>query len=171
MAGNKILIGATYDASNGNQGGAAYIFDEATTNQIYKLDNPHQGAGEVGVGARFGSFVTPVGSNILVSGYWDDNASDTGSVYLFDGANYNTLLTLHSDLAVTAFPSGDFGNGVAAIGNNILVGDVYADDLGVPNAGAVYVIQGVPEPSTLVLLGVGAMSFLAYAWRRRRQTA
>ncbi|MEN6366764.1 MAG: PEP-CTERM sorting domain-containing protein [Thermoguttaceae bacterium] len=29
----------------------------------------------------------------------------------------------------------------------------------------------VPEPSTFVLLGVGAASFLAYAWRRRRQAA
>ena len=25
----------------------------------------------------------------------------------------------------------------------------------------------VPEPSTLVLLGIGAISLLAYAWRRR----
>jgi len=29
----------------------------------------------------------------------------------------------------------------------------------------------VPEPSTLVLLGIGAISLLAYAWRKRRRTA
>ena len=29
----------------------------------------------------------------------------------------------------------------------------------------------VPEPSTFVLLGIGAISLLAYAWRRRTRTA
>jgi hypothetical protein len=29
-------------------------------------------------------------------------------------------------------------------------------------------ISDVPEPSTIVLLGIGAMSLIAYAWRRRK---
>ena len=29
----------------------------------------------------------------------------------------------------------------------------------------------VPEPSAFVLLGIGAVSLLGYAWRRRKQTA
>jgi hypothetical protein len=29
----------------------------------------------------------------------------------------------------------------------------------------------VPEPSTLVLLAIGAIGLLGYAWRRRKQTA
>ncbi len=35
----------------------------------------------------------------------------------------------------------------------------------------VTIATAVPEPSTLVLLGIGAVSLLAYAWRRRRRTA
>ena len=31
-----------------------------------------------------------------------------------------------------------------------------------------FLLTPIPEPSTLVLLGIGAMSLLAYAWRRRR---
>jgi len=34
-----------------------------------------------------------------------------------------------------------------------------------------YTFAPVPEPSTLALLGVGAVSLVAFAWRRRRQPA
>ena len=30
-------------------------------------------------------------------------------------------------------------------------------------------MAAVPEPGTMVLLGTGALSFLAYAWRKRRR--
>jgi probable HAF family extracellular repeat protein len=37
--------------------------------------------------------------------------------------------------------------------------------------GHAYLLTPVPEPSTFVLLGIGAVSLLAYRWRQRRWTA
>jgi len=47
---------------------------------------------------------------------------------------------------------------------------VFGDNTGAYNI-EVTQLTPVPEPSTFVLLGLGAISLLGYAWRRRRQAA
>jgi hypothetical protein len=42
---------------------------------------------------------------------------------------------------------------------------------GFPGGGYGLVSVPVPEPSTLLLLGIGAVSMMAYAWRKQRRTA
>jgi hypothetical protein len=97
-----------------------------------------------------GGKVTAVGNDILT-------AYDGGSeVDLYDGATFSLLQSFH-------IPAGGIG-AIAGDRDGIYIGDQGANNY----AGAVYVFRAAPEPSTFVLLGVGMMGLLAYAWRKRR---
>jgi hypothetical protein len=97
----------------------------------------------------------------------------------FYGANYTPNVVklgvsqftgMNGDLIVTGETTAAI-NRVHWNGSNFVV-TVEGSFLNQPEDGIFVtadIIRGsAPEPSTLVLLGIGAMSLLAYAWRRRR---
>src|SRR4030042_64397 len=96
---------------------------------------------------QFGRSVAVVGDDVLVSS-WQADAGGGG--YLFEGATGNLLLTLHDP--GFGRPEEErygtyFGDCVAAFGRDILI-SAPGDDSEGHNVGRVYLMQGVPEPST-----------------------
>ncbi len=79
----------------------------------------------------------------------------TGTWYGSPGNFLNigdTLATFYIDKGT--LPGSTFPGFTGAIGDSAFFGNVSFGIL-------------IPEPSTVVLLGIGAVSLLAYAWRRR----
>ena len=90
---------------------------------------------------EFGYSVAAVGGKVLVGAWADDpgGVTDAGSAYLFDGATGALLLTIPNP----APDAGDlFGNAVAAVGGNILVGTHLDGPGGVTAAGSAYLFDG-----------------------------
>ena len=102
-------------------------------------------------GIKTGSWLAPAGQNLsgnlLVTGNLIFAQTDQ-STYAIDR---NTLTAVWSTNTV----------GDLALGDGVLL---------ISNANSVSAFA-VPEPSALVLLGIGAVSMIAYAWRRRRRRA
>jgi hypothetical protein len=67
-------------------------------------------------------------------------------------------------------PGSEFCLNYVGHGSNNIA-DTWNDLLGGPQTLGYVVEYNVPEPSTLALLGAGAISLLAYVWRRRKPAA
>ncbi len=105
------------------------------------------------------------GSNVTVAATIAGDANCDGSVDLSD---LNTLIGNYGK--GTTWAQGDFRyTGTTSFSDlNALIGNYGQSG---PVSSSVVIagmgVSTVPEPSTLVLLGMGAMSLLSYAWRRR----
>ena len=159
-AGNQIYISATNVTSTYK--GKVYKFDGSTSTPTRLIGFQPI----VGDSGQFGGSLAVVGTNLLVGDHYAtvNGKAYAGDAYLLDG-------TTGQDLLGPIYEPGGpvymhmFGLSVAALGQDLLVGAPH----NLTGPGAVYLIQGVPEPSTLALLGTGAIGLLAYAWRRRRR--
>lgn len=78
-----------------------------------------------------------------------------GPTSTFDVPGYSIAVT---PMAANPWPDGAGGSS----------GPPWVQTTGEVDATFVVTAAPVPEPSTLILLGFGAISLIAYAWRRRR---
>jgi hypothetical protein len=178
--GDKVLIGAQRDGGDG--AGAAYLFD-ADGNFLHKF---------VGPGPYFGHSVDALGCDVLVASLssttlfegappWsvlhefptggDIRAIGESVLIRPDAGTTLTLYNGHHPYnghdpydELHTFGMASNGPGMAALGNDILVGANFDGNF----TGRVYLRQGIPEPSTLALLAAGAIGLAACAWRRRK---
>ncbi len=139
ISGSTALIGAMLnDNSNGNDSGAAYLFDTTTGNQLLKL-RPNDGAPS----DLFGATVAITGNTALVGAAGDDdNGGQSGSVYVFDVTSGNQLFKLKPDDGATEDFVGGFQapSSIAIMGNIAIVG-AYGDDDNGSNSGSVYLFD------------------------------
>ncbi len=177
--GDNVLIGA------GGSDEAAYLFD-TSGNLLQTFENP-MGAG----GGLFGQNVAALGNDVLI------DALDGEHAYLFDSETGDLLQTFLNPLPGETFghgiagvgesvfvggpsatmhlfdassgdllhtfdnPGGKIGAPIVIVGNGFLTG----------GAETTYLFSPVPEPSTILMLVMGAVAILAYAWRRGRLIA
>ena len=88
---------------------------------------------------QFGASIAAVGNNVLIGAFFDStSAVNAGAAYLFDG---NTGALLRTFLNPTPNVGDRFGDSVAAVGNNVLIG-APGDDTGANGAGAAYLFDG-----------------------------
>jgi hypothetical protein len=136
--GNTVVVGARGDDDNGAHSGSAYLFD-TNGQQTAKLTASDGAAGD-----RFGHSVAIDGNTVVVgSTFDDDNATNSGSAYLFDTNGQQTAKLTASDGAALDL----FGRSVAVSGDTIVVGSSWDDDNGA-SYGSAYVFAGAGYTQT-----------------------
>ncbi|MCH8968493.1 MAG: hypothetical protein IIA66_05190, partial [Planctomycetes bacterium] len=139
--GTTAIVGAYGGEDNGDDSGAAYVFDTTTGQQIAKL-LPNDGEQE----EHFGWSVAISGTTAIVGALFDDdNGPGSGSGYLFDTATGQQIAKLlpEDGAAVNLF-----GVSVAISGATAIVG-AYMDDDNGEYSGSAYLfdVAGCPENS------------------------
>ena len=133
----NLLVGAPADDTGASNAGSAYLFDNTTGALLLTVNNPTPQLGDL-----FGEHVatTPNG-DILISARLDDTiATDTGSVYLFDGTTGALKLTISNPYPEKAY---FFGFSVAITPNGDLLVGAYNNYTLATLGGSAYLFDGI----------------------------
>jgi len=115
---NNVIVGAPWAHTDVPQSGAVYLFDGTTRKLLRSFAKPKPAPHDV-----FGYCVAAVGKNVLAGCVCDPTpgAPNAGAAYLFEGSSGRLLQTFFAP--GDAPREGRFGLCVAALGDDILVGN------------------------------------------------
>jgi hypothetical protein len=151
-----IVVGAQEDDSAGPDGsGTVYIFNRNSGELKHTLFSP-----QLETNGEFGRSIALSKGNKVLVGAWNTSVNGipgAGRTYLFDGATGNLLMEIVNPEA-TAFSG--FGWSVALDDDGMLISADAADPEGISNAGAVYVFEAIPEPTSVEQAIVGVLLFV-----------
>jgi len=121
LTNDRLIIGARYDDSNGDNSGSVYVFDHngSSWNQSHKVLAV---AGNGAADDFFGTSVSIDGNRALIGAPGDaDNGPDSGAAYLFDfdGNNWNQTQKVTAD---DASAGDEFGSSVSLFDDRALIG-------------------------------------------------
>ncbi|MBL4658955.1 MAG: FG-GAP repeat protein [Alcanivoracaceae bacterium] len=138
LSNDRVVIGAPFDDSNGDNSGSVYVFDKNSSNwnQSQKLLAVAGNGGD----KRFGFSVSISGNNALIGAPNDDsNGHDFGSAYIFNYEGSNWILSKKLTASDGALLD-RFGNSVSLFGNRALIGAQTVDDNGT-SSGSAYIFD------------------------------
>lgn len=163
--GNNVIVSAPFDDTAGFGAGAAYLYNGSTGELLQTFLNPTPDGGEY-----FGRAVAPIGNRVLVGDTDESSVSvDGGAVFMFDASSGNLLRTFHNPTPSTVHDgnafSDEFGKGIAAVGNKVLIGawDDY-DESGVDHAGAAYLFDADTAELLHTFISPTPTSFDRFGW-------
>lgn len=155
--GENILVPAGFDTWEGIAGaGSVYKIDPRTGATLLTIRNPEPTAGDL-----FGFSLASVRGNIVVAAPYDDfGATDSGSIYVFDGVTGDLRFTIRNPEpgANDCFGGQQTGGWIADHDGNILVGVPFDDPGGLADAGSVYLFDGGTGALLLTIRKPGAVA-------------
>ena len=124
LDGNRAIIGAVIDDTNGTDVGQVHLFDATTGTLLRTFDDPTPTNGD-----SFGNSVALDGNRLLIGAPYDDTQGvNIGQAHLFDATTGALLQTFEEP---TPTNSDFFGVSVALDGNQVLIGAQGDDTQGV----------------------------------------
>jgi len=135
ISGDRCIVGSRHDDDQGNNSGAAYIYDVTTGQELFKLTGSQSASSSV-----FGQSVAISGNRAVVGASYDEGYGQgvgLGRAYIFDVA---TGLELFDLIGADTTGVDRFGFSVAMSGERLAVG-AFAASAPATGAGAAYIFD------------------------------